>query len=302
MPDTGFAHTFHEGVFLAGERVLIVDDRRRSQVIELRPGTITGTHHGALHHDRVIGALPGSKIRTQKDKVFIVARPSVAEAIVAMPRGAQVIYPKDLGQILMAADIRPGLRVLESGVGSGALSMALLNAGAIVTGYEIREDFANRARNNVRSYLGEKALINYHLELRDIYLGIEGDPFDRVVLDLPEPWLVLAHLGQSLKPGGIVLAYQTSVSQLGSFRSELVRLGFVLPDTVEVLTRNWYYSRQALRPEHRMVGHTGFLTWARVGPDTCSGASVSEPSSLTDSIEAEAQSRSIADEIATELL
>ena len=252
--------------FRAGERVLAFDERRRTQLIVLAPGSKTSTHLGAISHDDIIGAPPGSRIRSGKEKIFVVVRPTLAEAIEAMPRGAQVIYPKDLGQILMAADIRPGQRVLESGVGSGALSMALLNAGAFVTGFELRQDFANRARNNVGAYLGASALERYAVQIRDIYDGVDGGPYDRVLLDLPEPWEVLGHLEGSLAVGGIVLAYQTSVGQLEQFRSRLRELGFVLPRTIEVMTRSWFHSAQALRPEHSMVGHTGFLTWARMPP------------------------------------
>ncbi|MDA8103689.1 MAG: tRNA (adenine-N1)-methyltransferase [Nitrospiraceae bacterium] len=255
-----------EAPFKAGERVLAFDERRRSQLIVLVAGSKTSTHLGAISHDDIIGAPPGSRVRSGKEKNFVVVRPTLAEAIEAMPRGAQVIYPKDLGQILMAADIRPGQRVLESGVGSGALSMALLNAGALVTGFELREDFANRARNNVGAYLGAPALARYSVQLRDIYDGVDGGPYDRVLLDLPEPWEVLGHLQGHLAVGGIVLAYQTSVGQLEHFRNRLRELGYILPRTVEVLTRSWFHSAQALRPEHSMVGHTGFLTWARMPP------------------------------------
>lgn len=255
-----------EAPFGVGERVLAFDERRRTQLIVLVAGSKTSTHLGAISHDDIIGAQPGSRIRSGKEKNFVVVRPTLAEAIEAMPRGAQVIYPKDLGQILMAADIRSGQRVLESGVGSGALSMALLNAGAFVTGFEMREDFANRARNNVGAYLGASALARYAVQIRDIYDGVDGGPYDRVLLDLPEPWEVLGHLEGSLAVGGIVLAYQTSVGQLERFRNRLRELGFVLPRTIEVLTRSWFHSAQALRPEHSMVGHTGFLTWARMPP------------------------------------
>ena len=252
--------------FCSGERILIVDDRRRSQLILLKSASTTSTHDGALDHDEIIGSEPGSRILTRKGKAFWAVRPSLAEVISAMPRGAQVIYPKDLGQILMSADIRPGQHILESGVGSGALSMTLLNAGAHVRGYELREDFANRARNNVKAFLPQEVQSRYQLEIRDIYGGIDGGPYDRVILDLPEPWRVLAHLPAQMVPAGIVLAYQTSVGQLETFRAALAQGGFILAETVEILARGWYHSRMALRPDHRMVAHTGFLTWARLGP------------------------------------
>ncbi|KJF15935.1 tRNA (adenine-N1)-methyltransferase [Acidithrix ferrooxidans] len=250
--------------FRDGERVLLIDERRRSQFIDLGQGKKSSTHHGSIVHDELIGQLPGFRLFSSKGKAFRAVRPTMAEAIAGMPRGAQVIYPKDLGQILMMADIGQGSRVLESGVGSGALSMALLNAGAIVTGYEIRQDFANRAWNNVQSYLGPSALSRYTVKIADAYTAIEDGPFDRVVLDLPEPWRVLEHLHGKLVPGGIVLAYQTSVGQLEQFRSSLNVNGFFLGETLEVFVREWYHSSSALRPDHRMVAHTGFLTKARI--------------------------------------
>ena len=266
FPGAASVESAFEHLLAAGDHVLIVDEKRRSQMIELKVGARASTHQGFLEHDDMIGLPSASKVFTNKGSGFWVVRPSLAEAISAMPRGAQVIYPKDLGKILMAADVRPGMKVLESGLGSGALSMALLNAGALVTGYELRSDFANRARNNVRTYLGGAALESYKVELRDIYDGIDGGPYERVLLDLPEPWLVIERLPGQLVAGGILLAYQTSVGQLEQFRRALAEGGFVLPETTEVLERKWYFSRQALRPEHSMVAHTGFLTWARMPP------------------------------------
>lgn len=251
--------------FRAGERVLLVDDRRRTLMVELKVGTKSSTHNGSVAHDDIIDQLTGIKVLSTKGKMFRIMRPTLSESIEAMPRGAQVIYPKDLAQILMMGDIRPGHRVMESGVGSGALSMALLNMGAQVVGYEIREDFANRARNNVALNLGTEALSRYSVILADVYLGVGDELFDRVILDLPEPWRVLEHLHGKLRRGGILIAYQTSVGQLAQFRAELENQGFFLAQTKEVLVRDWYYSSMALRPDHRMVAHTGFLTMARIG-------------------------------------
>ena len=179
-------------------------------------------------------------------------------------RGAQVIYPKDLGPILLLADISPGLRVLESGVGSGALSMAMLRAGAVVTGYEIRDDFANRARSNVGSFLGEDALERYDVTIRDCYDGIDQTDLDRIVLDLPEPWRVVPHAESALCTGGILVAYTPSITQATQLRSVLDDSAFALCETLEVLQRTWHIEGQAVRPDHRMVAHTGFLTHARL--------------------------------------
>jgi tRNA (adenine57-N1/adenine58-N1)-methyltransferase len=199
---------------------------------------------------------------------YTVLRPTLEDFVVEMPRGAQVIYPKDLGAIVMLADIGPGMRVFESGVGSGALSITMLRAGADIVGYELREDFANRARGNVRAFLGEAALERYRVELRDCYDGIDEADVDRVLLDLPEPWRVITSAGAALRPGGIVVAYTPSVMQVARLRDELARSSaWIAPRTLEVLHRTWHVDGQAVRPDHRMVAHTGFLTAARfLGP------------------------------------
>jgi len=193
-----------------------------------------------------------------------VLRPTLEDFVVEMPRGAQVIYPKDLGAILMLADIGPGMRVFESGVGSGALSMTMLRAGATIIGYELREDFANRARANVRSFLGSAALERYEVELRDCYAGLDVREVDRVVLDLPEPWRVVPEAETALRPGGLFLAYTPSIMQASHLREALARSSaWIAPRTLEVLHRTWHVDGQAVRPDHRMVAHTGFLTVAR---------------------------------------
>jgi tRNA (adenine57-N1/adenine58-N1)-methyltransferase len=159
------------------------------------------------------------------------------------------------------------VRVLEAGVGSGALSMALVRAGADVVGYEVREDFAGRARENVRTFLGEEAMARYRVELRDVYEGVDERDLDRVVLDLPEPWRAVGPASTALRPGGILLAYTPSIAQVSTLRAALDESDFELPTTVEVLQRGWHVEGQAVRPDHRMVGHTGFLTTARLlGP------------------------------------
>ena len=188
-------------------------------------------------------------------------RPTLADVVLKMPRGAQVIYPKDLGAIVMAADIGPGQRVLEAGVGSGALSMAVLRAGASVVGYEVREDFANRARTNVTGLLGADA--DYRVEFRDVTEGIDEVGLDRVLLDLPEPWRVLGPAGGALRPGGILLAYLPTINQTAQLREALAAGPWGLADTVEILRRTWHVEPRSVRPDHRMVGHTGFLTTAR---------------------------------------
>jgi tRNA (adenine57-N1/adenine58-N1)-methyltransferase len=182
--------------------------------------------------------------------------------VLKMPRGAQVIYPKDLGPILILADIFPGAKVLESGVGSGALSMALLRAGAEMVGYELREDFAAKAEENVAAFLGDVGS-RYRVERRDCYEGIDEREVDRVVLDLPEPWRVVEHAEKALVPGGILCAYTPSIVQAVQVREALAPSSWIEARTLEVLQRTWHVEGQAVRPDHRMVAHTGFLTTAR---------------------------------------
>ncbi len=175
--------------------------------------------------------------RSTRGARYIAVRPTLAEVVLKMPRGAQVIYPKDLGPILIMADVFPGARVFESGLGSGALSMALLRAGAEVTGYELRPDFAARAQANVAAFLGAAALDRYHVEIRDAYDGVVETGFDRAVLDLPEPWRVVKAAEAALRPGGILVAYLPTIGQVSTYRDTLERSAFGLAETIEVLQR-----------------------------------------------------------------
>lgn len=250
--------------FVAGEKVLLVDRKNRRYVVTLVPGGEFHTHAGRVPHDALLGLEEGSSVRSTSGSRYAAVRPTLSDFVLAMPRGAQVIYPKDLGPMLMMADVFAGARVLEAGVGSGALSMTLLRAGAHVVGYELRPDFAERARANVGAFLGPDALDRYTVECRDVYEGIGQAGLDRVVLDVPEPWRVVAHAEGALRPGGILLAYVPSVIQVSQLRHALAASAFSMAETVEVLVRSWHVEGQAVRPEHRMVGHTGFLSSARL--------------------------------------
>lgn len=252
------------GTLNEGDLVQFLDNKGRRYQAILTDGKEFHSHSGFVPHSEIIGLPEGTTVRTTRGQAFVVLRPTLSDFILKMPRGAQVIYPKDIGPILMLADIGPGLRVLESGVGSGALSMAMLRAGAEIVGYELREDFANRARSNVEQFLGADALSRYRVELRDCYEGIDETDVDRVVLDLPEPWQVVPHAARSLRPGGILVAYTPSVIQVSQLRDALAAGPWFAAETVEVLQRGWYVENQAVRPDHRMVGHTGFLTHARL--------------------------------------
>jgi tRNA (adenine57-N1/adenine58-N1)-methyltransferase len=250
--------------FEPGDRVMMIDSKDRRYLVTLATGGEFHTHAGPVGHDELIGRSEGVSVRSSRGGTYLAVRPTLAEVILKMPRGAQVIYPKDLGPILMLADIFPGARVLEAGVGSGALSMTLLRAGANVVGYELREDFANRARANVVSFLGSEVLDRFHVELRDIYDGIDELGLDRLVLDLPEPWQVIKHAETAVRPGGILLSYLPSIGQVAQLRDVIDRSSFGMAETVEILQRSWHIEGPSIRPDHRMVAHTGFLTTARL--------------------------------------
>lgn len=251
-------------VFEPGERVLLIDPKRRRYLVTLKPSGEFHSHSGFVPHDDVIGRTEGCLAMSTRNTAYLVVRPTLSDFVLKMPRGAQVIYPKDLGPILMLADIGPGVRVFESGIGSGALSMAMLRAGADIVGYELREDFAAKAIENVTSFLGESVLDRYRIQIRSAYDGIDEQDLDRVVLDLPEPWQVVPHAARALHPGGILLAYTPSIVQVMQVRTALEENGFDVPETVEVLNRTWHVEGAAVRPDHRMVAHTGFLTHARL--------------------------------------
>jgi tRNA (adenine57-N1/adenine58-N1)-methyltransferase len=249
---------------LAGERVLLFDSKGRRYLVTLAEEGEFHTHSGPVPHANLIGAQEGATVRSTRGARYVVVRPTLAEVVLKMPRGAQVIYPKDLGPILIMADIFPGARVFESGLGSGALSMTLLRVGACITGYELRPDFAARARANVAGFLGPDVLDRYRVSVRDAYDGIDEGDFDRMVLDLPEPWRLVKAAEGALRPGGILLSYLPTIGQVSTLRDALVRSGFGMAETIEVLQRGWHVEGQSVRPDHRMVAHTGFLTSARL--------------------------------------
>lgn len=251
---------------LAGERVILLDSKKRRYLVTLKDGGEFHSHNGFVPHADILGRRQGLVVRSTKGSEYTVLRPTLEDVVIEMPRGAQVIYPKDLAPICMFADIEPGLRVFETGVGSGALSMTMLRYGVSIVGYELREDFANRAQRNVAEFLGEAALERYDVKLRNSYEGIDpddaGEGFDRVLLDLPEPWQVIPHAEKALVPGGILVAYTPSITQAAQARDAL-KGKWIDARTVEVLHRGWHIEGQAVRPDHRMVAHTGFLTVAR---------------------------------------
>ncbi len=253
------------GLLGAGERVLLIDHKGRRYLVGLQAGGAFHTHAGIVSHDSIIGREEGSTVPGSTGRSFVVVRPTLSDVVVKMPRGAQVIYPKDLGAILLAVDAGPGMTVLEAGVGSGALSMALIRAGCRVVGYEIREDFARTARTNVEAWVGKEAGADkYRVEIRDVYDGISEVNLDRMVLDLPEPWRVLDQAESALRSGGILCSYLPTINQTAQLRNALERSRFGLEQTFEVLHRTWHIEARSVRPDHRMVAHTGFLTTARL--------------------------------------
>jgi len=247
-----------------GDLVFLVDRKKRRYLIRLTEGGSFHSHAGYVPHADFVGEEDGYTARSTQGAAYVSMSPTLSEFIMEMPRGAQVIYPKDIGAILMLADVGPGQRILEAGVGSGALSMALLRAGATVVGYELRDDFAAKAVTNVASFLDAEAASRYRVELRDVYEGIDEQALDRVILDLPEPWNAVKHAAAALRRGGILFAYVPSTVQVARLHEALEDSPFAMAQTIEVLHRGWYVKGAAVRPDHRMVGHTGFLTTARL--------------------------------------
>lgn len=247
-----------------GETVLFVDSKDRRNLVTLKEAGEYHTHTGPIDLRDVIGHDEGVVVRTTGGARYMVLRPTLGDFVKKMKRGATIIYPKDLGPILIKADLFPGARVLEAGVGSGSLSMTMVRAGARVHGYEIREDFAELAQQNVAAYLGAQLAENFTVEVRDIYEGIDNGPYDRIVLDLPEPWRVVPHALKALNPGGILVSYLPSMIQVSQLHQAFADTAFAMTETTETMERGWYVEGRAVRPNHRMVGHTGFLTSARL--------------------------------------
>ena len=258
--DAPARHVFHEG-----EHALIIDRRGRRYLALLRSGAKFESHLGAFEHDALIGAEVGSWMTTNRGHVLLAVKPTMADFALEMPRIATVGYPKDLGAILVYGDIFPGARILEAGCGSGAVTMALLRAigsRGLLVSYDVRQDMIDRTRENVSVMLPDTS--NLTLKLGDVYEGFEERELDRIVLDLPEPWLVVPHASEGLLPGGIFVSFSPTVLQV----HELVRTlraahTFEMMETMEVLQRPWNVSARSVRPEHRMVAHTGFITVAR---------------------------------------
>jgi len=234
--------------------------------VELVAGKDFHTHRGQIHHDDLIGAPEGSVVTSTGGTPYLALRPLLADYVLSMPRGATVIYPKDAAQIVGLADIFPGARVIEAGAGSGALSCSLLRAvGAegSVTSYERRAEFAAVAHANVERFFGVLPT-TWRLEVGDLADAEVEDEADRVVLDMLAPWEVLDVAARALRAGGVLCGYVATVTQLSRI-VEAIRAhgGFAEPASWESMVRGWHVDGLAVRPEHRMIGHTGFLVTAR---------------------------------------
>jgi tRNA (adenine57-N1/adenine58-N1)-methyltransferase len=266
MPDGMPRHPGHVDPLQAGDRVLLLDNKGRRYLVMLEAGAEWHSHHGFIAHDDIIGLREGSHVRTTRNATVLVVRPTSGDWTLKAPRGAQVVYPKDQAMIVTLADICPGAVVVEAGAGSGALTSALLRAvgpaGRVIS-FELRDEHADIAERNVVQRFGGMPA-TWELRRGDVVEGLAGLDCERIVLDLAEPWTVLKAAADALHPGGILLGYTPSVMQVVRLREALEadsRWG--LAATSETLVRGWHIDGQAVRPDHRMVAHTAFLTTAR---------------------------------------
>jgi tRNA (adenine57-N1/adenine58-N1)-methyltransferase catalytic subunit len=256
---------YPKGPLRVDEAVVFLDRKDREYLARLDQRRAISIRGGKIAIDDVIGREEGSVVRSSINEPFLVFRPTLPQLIPNLPRSAQVIYPKDIGPILLWADLFPGARVVEAGVGAGALSMALLRAigdqGELIS-YEIREDFAALAQKNVARYFGPAP--NWTVKLGDVASELAETAVDRVILDLPEPWQVIDRAWTALTPGGVLLCYLPTVLQVKSLIDALrIDKRFACIETSENLMRFWHFKGMSARPQHRMVAHTGFITSAR---------------------------------------
>jgi tRNA (adenine57-N1/adenine58-N1)-methyltransferase catalytic subunit len=260
----------HSGPFAAGDRVQLTGPRGRLNTVTLQAGGEFHTHRGVVKHDTIIGQPDGTVVAATNGDAYLALRPLLSDFVMSMPRGAAIVYPKDAAQIGALADVFPGATVVEAGVGSGALSLWLLRAvgpeGRLLS-YERREEFATVARANVAAFLGAEPP-NWSVTIGDLseVLPTTTQPatVDRVVLDMLAPWECLDAASTALTPGGVLLCYVATVTQLSRVAEAIRATGnFTEPDASETIVRGWHVEGLAVRPDHRMVGHTGFLITAR---------------------------------------
>jgi tRNA (adenine57-N1/adenine58-N1)-methyltransferase catalytic subunit len=254
--------------FGPGERALLIDSKQRRYLVTLESGGQFHSHMGTLEHDALIGELEGVRLQASKGGRLLAVRPTLSDFVLKMKRGAQVVYPKDVGLILVYADICPGASVLEAGTGSASLTLALARAvgesGRVVS-YELRQDHHDQAKANVAAWFEGLGGVPANLDLRvgDVFDDIAGETFDRMVLDMPEPWRAVGTTTAALGAGGIICCYLPTIPQVQETVDALRSSGFGLIETLEGLVRTWKIEGQSVRPDHRMVAHTGFLVTAR---------------------------------------
>lgn len=258
------------GPFRIGDKVQLTGPKARLHTIILEAGKVFHTHRGTIDHDVVVGLPDGSVVTSSSGDEYLALRPLLTDFVMSMPRGAAIIYPKDAAQILALGDIFPGSTVVEAGVGSGALSLWLLRGigpmGSL-TSFERREEFADIARGNVTSFLGEEPK-NWAVRVGDLVeelpTATEPGSVDRIVLDMLAPWECLDVCATALRPGGVLLCYIATVTQLSRVAEAVRATGlFTDPQSSETMVRGWHVEGLAVRPDHRMVAHTGFLLTAR---------------------------------------
>ncbi|EOM78383.1 tRNA (adenine-N1)-methyltransferase [Rhodococcus rhodnii] len=256
------------GPFRVGDRVQLTDAKGRKYTVVLEPGKEFHTHRGGILHDDLIDTPEGSVVNSTNGTPYLALRPLLVDYVMSMPRGAQVIYPKDAAQIVHEGDVFPGARVLEAGAGSGALTCSLLRAvgpGGSVRSWEIREDHAVHAVRNVETFFGERPE-NWELAIGDVadYDAAAGGQVDRVVLDMLAPWDALPAVAKALVPGGVLVVYVATVTQLSKVVEAMREQEcWTEPRSWESMVRGWHVVGLAVRPEHRMQGHTAFLVSAR---------------------------------------
>lgn len=256
----------NSGYFQAGDRIQLTDPKGKLYSFTITPGKEWHTHKGWITHDDLIGLPEGSVVSTTAGLKFTAFIPLLADYVLSMPRGATIVYPKDAAMIIGVGDIYPGARVLEAGVGSGALTLSLLRAvgkDGFVHSVERRSDFATNATANITDYFGGKPS-NWQIDVGSVQEEKFTDTFDRVVLDMLSPWECVEMAATVLRPGGVFLAYVATTTQLSVTAEALKEDGhFTEPESSETIVRGWHHEGLAVRPQQRMIGHTGFLIYSR---------------------------------------
>lgn len=256
----------NDGYFSEGDRIQLTDPKGKMYTFTITPGKEWHTHKGWIVHNDLIGLPEGSVVSTSAGLKFTAFKPLLGDFVLSMPRGATIVYPKDAAMIVGVADVFPGAKVIEAGVGSGALSISLLRAigkDGELSSFERREDFAEIARENVKTYFGEVPS-QWKLTMGSVQESATDQKYDRVILDMLAPWECVAFAADVLRPGGVFLAYVATTTQLSSTAEALKEDGrFTEPLSSETIVRDWHHEGLAVRPMQRMIGHTGFLIVSR---------------------------------------